>query len=290
MIVDIHTHTFPDTIATHAINTLKNSSGMMPATDGTIDGLIASMEEQGIDYSVILPIVTKPSQLETINRVAIETNEKYADNHIISFGSIHPDNTSYRQVCRQLAANGVKGIKLHPVFQGIPFDDIRYMRIVEAACYYNLTILVHGGYDASFPGVKLVTHKEIENVLRDVRPVNMIMAHMGAWGFWEEIAELLTSYKIMMDTSFALTVPTPTGNDTDVLTGAKKERLDYRKLTNEMFCKMVRLAGAQNVFFGSDSPWNRQDVSADAIRQTSLTDRECDLILGLNAKRLLKIN
>lgn len=302
MIIDIHTHTFPDKIASKVLSKLSGTGGLMPYTDGTVTGLLNSMKQQGIDYSVIVPIVTNPSQLNTINNTAIEINEKYADKGIISFGSLHPDNEDYNSIIKSLAANGIKGIKLHPVFQGVAFDDIRFMRIISSACEHNLPILVHGGYDVSFPGVALVTPKEIRNVVEQVRPTNMIMAHMGAWGFWDEMIELLKEHKVMMDTSFSLTLPRISYEDDEelahlnnivpdsnhlVINGKKTVQVNLDKLDNEKFVKMVRLAGAQNVFYGSDSPWNLQDESANLVRESGLTQQECDMILGENAAKLL---
>lgn len=294
MIIDFHAHTFPDKIASVAVQALAKSSDLYPYVDGTVNGLIESMKENDIDYSVILPIVTKPSQLDTINATAINTNEAYGDKGIISFGSVHPENSNYKAVIKSLKSNGVKGIKLHPVFQGVPFDDIRFMNIVEAACEEDLIILVHGGDDLSFPGVNLVGAEHIKNVVKAIKPNKMIMAHMGAWGHWEDILELLAEYPLLMDTSFTLrkgrrkaTIEESSNTNTITYKGDTLVEFDTPFLSNELFTKMVQATGAQNVFFGSDSPWNSQKEAADAIRQTGLNDNEIAMILGDNAKKLL---
>ena len=57
MIIDFHTHIFPEKIAAAAISELEKKSGLSAATNGCIQGLLASMEQAGVDTSVIMPVV-----------------------------------------------------------------------------------------------------------------------------------------------------------------------------------------------------------------------------------------
>ena len=269
MIIDIHTHTFPDEIAETAISKLSLSSGIKPFVKGTINSLIESMKTNNIDYSVIMPIVTKPTQHNTINQTAIFINENYSSEGIISFGSIHPDNDDYKDIIRFLVRNNIKGIKLHPVFQGVYFDDIRYMRIIDFASEQGLTIMVHGGYDISFPDVDLVTTEHILPVVKELKPPKMIMAHMGAGKDWDHMAELLAQHSVMIDTSFTMT--------------------PHKFLSDEKFKKLIKLAGSNNVLMGSDSPWSMQGDSIEVIKNIGLAKEETSLILGENARLLLNL-
>ena len=85
MIIDFHTHIFPDEIAPKTIPALEKVSGIKAATDGTLTGLLQSMEQTGVDISVIMPVVTKPAQFDKINAFAAKVNETYAG-RLISFG------------------------------------------------------------------------------------------------------------------------------------------------------------------------------------------------------------
>ena len=76
MIIDFHTHIFPDKIAGKTIESLERISGITAATNGTLEGLLASMEDSGVDMSVIMPVATKPAQMESINAYAKEICEK----------------------------------------------------------------------------------------------------------------------------------------------------------------------------------------------------------------------
>ena len=57
MIIDFHTHMFPDKIAARTIDFLSKTGGdMNPFTDGTWKGLKESTKQAGIDHSIVLPI------------------------------------------------------------------------------------------------------------------------------------------------------------------------------------------------------------------------------------------
>ena len=90
MIIDFHSHIFPDKIANSTISSLKSKSGNNAYTDGTVDGLINSVINNGADISITLPVLTKPTQFDSVSRFIIEVNERFAfkKRKIISFGGI----------------------------------------------------------------------------------------------------------------------------------------------------------------------------------------------------------
>ena len=57
MIIDFHTHMFPDKIAKGTLDFLTGICKVTPFTDGTYAGLCKSTEEAGISLSVALPAV-----------------------------------------------------------------------------------------------------------------------------------------------------------------------------------------------------------------------------------------
>ena len=55
MIIDFHTHCFPEKIAEKAIEKLSYvSGGLEYHTNGTVEGLKKSMQDGGVDISVVL--------------------------------------------------------------------------------------------------------------------------------------------------------------------------------------------------------------------------------------------
>ena len=281
MIIDFHTHTFPDKIVKRAIAKLSESAHIKNYLNGTLDDLKSSMNSAGIDYAVLLPVVTNPAHQEDINRTAILTNERFHETGILSFGGIHPDNENYREILRNLAAKNVRGIKLHPVFQNICFDDIRYLRIMECACENDMIILTHAGFDVSSPDQALVTPDRIRNVLKQIRPKKLVLAHMGGWNCWNQAEELLAPYDVFLDTAFSLT---PMRSRNGQLSDGP-----YKPLENAQFLRMVRTFGANRILFGSDSPWADLKESLSSVRNSGLSPSQLQDILGNNAAMLLQI-
>ena len=59
MIIDFHTHVFPDKVAAKALPKLAaGSGGMEPVYDATVDGLESFLSKNGIDKAVALNIST----------------------------------------------------------------------------------------------------------------------------------------------------------------------------------------------------------------------------------------
>ena len=68
MIIDFHAHTFPEKISSKVVKKLGMAAHILAYTDGSIDGLTASMERAGVDYSVNLPVMTSPDLSSTFVR------------------------------------------------------------------------------------------------------------------------------------------------------------------------------------------------------------------------------
>ena len=63
MVIDFHTHAFPDAVAERAISSLLKACGSLylNCTDGTAGDLVKKMDEFGVDISVLQPVITRVS-------------------------------------------------------------------------------------------------------------------------------------------------------------------------------------------------------------------------------------
>lgn len=270
MIIDTHTHIFPDKIAGPALQKLADVIGFQPGTDGTYNGLRHSMEDADIDVSLVLPVVTAPHQFDSILRFAVFLNENFAEcdgPRLLSFGGIHPECSDYKELLQQVKNAGLKGIKLHPNYQGVDFDDIRYKRIIYTASELGLIVLTHAGFDPYTPEHEYCTPDMILNVLKDVAPPNLILAHMGSNENYKEAEEKLCGQNVWIDTAYSIV-----------------------RMPQQELVRMIHKHGADKVLFATDSPWSGQKEAVDFFRNiTGLSEKEKDQILWGNAAGLLGI-
>jgi len=281
MIIDIHTHIFPNKIAASTLEKLSGISHSTPFTDGTLDGLLNSMKKFHVDISVILPVATKPEQVIKINDNAAQINEKYFDAGIISFASIHPDFEDFRAELSRVKNLGFKGIKIHPVYQGADIDDKKFLRIIYRAAELDLIVITHAGLDIGFPGKINCTPKMSRHVVKEIGEFKFILAHMGGWKNWDEVAEELADLNIFIDTAFS------TG-----LIPAKDNHYseeELKMLDAEGFMRLYKIFGAEKILFGTDSPWMAQGTPIDFINRLPIGDADKNKIFALNAAKLLQL-
>lgn len=270
MIIDFHTHIFPDKVAEKALPKLAAVCQIEPSMNGTIDGLKTSMERGGIDASVVLPIVTEPRQFDSIFRFAVHINETQSEGpgpRLFSLASVHPAEASYKEQLQMIAREGFKGIKIHPNYQGFVFDDIHYMRLIYAASELGLSVLTHAGDDPYTPNEVFCSPDMILHVLDEVAPPRLILAHMGNNENYAESEEKLCGRNVYFDTSYSI-----------------------MHMPSSQLVRMVHRHGADKVLFGTDAPWTSQKECADALNaMDGLSQKEKQQILYENAAFLLGI-
>jgi predicted TIM-barrel fold metal-dependent hydrolase len=279
MIIDFHTHVFPAKIAQSALSSMAALSHTQYFSAGTAEALQASMAENGVSLSIVLPVATNPKKVVSINNSAADINRHTQESGLFSFGCIHPDCEDWYQELGRIAELGMKGIKLHPAFQGTDFDDPRYLRILNRAGELGLIVLFHAGLDDSFPNDDRCPPEKILQVIRQVGPVRLIAAHMGGWKQWEHVEELLAETNVFLDTSASFGFV----NATEGYYASE----DLSLLNEEQFLHMVRTFGADRILYGSDSPWERQRESIEWLQNLPLTPQEKTAIFSGTAKKLL---
>ena len=280
MIIDFHTHTFPASISLRAMENLSRTGHVRYFADPTAQNLAASMKETGIDRSVNLPVMTRPDQVVSVHDGLLRRQEELRGLGILTFGGLHPDFEKYREEIRRLKEHGVPGIKLHPAFWEIPVQDIRIKRIIDAVSEAGLITLLHAGWDVSFLHCDYASVSGILEVIRDVRPEKLVLAHMGGWQEWEQVESDLAGAPVWLDTSYSLgPVPRKEGEEA---------QMPYTEnLSPEAFVRLARRHGTDRILFGTDFPWTSTREYVDGLEGCPLTREEKDRVFGENAKELL---
>lgn len=265
MIIDFHTHIFPDKIAAKSIAFLEQESGIKAATNGTLKGLVDSMDKKGVDRCVIQPVVTKPAQFDSINTFSAQINEQYGD-RLTAFGGIHPNCENYKEKLKQIKTLGLPGVKIHPDYQRVMIDDVRYMNIIEYASELGLIILTHAGIDIGLPDPVHCPPDKVRFVIDKIKPEKLVLAHYGGWKQWEEVYELLAGENVYLDTAFTF---------------------DY--ISQEMFLKILKKHDPKKILFATDSPWSDASRDVKALKALNLDKSVEEDILENNARDLLQL-
>ncbi len=267
MVIDFHTHIFPDALAPRARQTLMDNTAHFgnfyeALTAMTRESLIEHMDEWGVDVSVIQPVVTKPSQTVTSNTWAAQA----AGDRIVAFGGIHPDTDDYKRDIDLVASLGLKGIKLHAEYQTFRPDEPRMLRIYDYAFSKGLIILHHAGFDPGKPAPFNSTPERFARMLDEVSGGTFVLAHLGGHAMWDDVERYLVGRDVCFDTA-----------------------MGFECFESEQFLRIVKNHGADKILFATDSPWSNASRELAVLRSLALSDDEKQMILSGNARRLLQI-
>ena len=279
MIIDAHSHIFPDNIAKGALSKLQAGSNAGIFCEATEKALTASMAQAGIDLCINLPCGTNPAKVRQINQLSARRNSR--QKKIFSIGCIHPDCADVRAELALAAQLGLKAVKIHPYFQNHDFDDPAYLHLMEAAGELGLIVVAHTGTDPGYPGLYRCTTAMIANVLKTLPDVKLVLAHMGGCGNWEDILEVVADSDVMLDCAYSL------GCTLDM--EGKPMAGMPRLLTAEQFMTMEKVLGPERILFGTDSPWMDQRHSLELFRSLPLSPEAQAQILYQNALDLYNL-
>lgn len=264
MIIDFHTHIFPENLIDRAMEVLiKNSGNIAPQIRATVSGLTGYMDQHGLDRSVVLNIATNPKQQTNVNNFAAQINSE----RIIAFGSVYPKAENAIDELYRIKELGLKGIKFHPDYQDFYVDDPSVAKIYETAAALGLIVVFHAGVDIMYYEPVRCTPKRLAAALPAFKGGTVVAAHLGGYLQLYEVEEHLVGKRIYLDTSFSYSrVPSPHAN------------------------RIIKSHGADKILFGSDMPWSGSHLEKRFIESMELDPEEYHAIMYKNAASILKLN
>jgi len=279
MLIDFHTHVFPPRIK-------KNRSKYIVADPcfallyskkdarlATADELIASMDKDGIDISVILNIgwTTHELCVET-NDYILESIARYP-NRLIGFGAVQPQSSEAAVAeVERCVKGGIKGIgELRPDIQLPDLSDMTLMApLMEVVREHKLILLTHAsepvGHD--YPGKGGITPNMLYSLITSFPDLTIVCAH---WGGGLPFYALMPEVKKAMNNVFFDTAASP---------------FLYRP---QVYNQVIQMVGGDKILFGSDWPLLAQARLLKEINSLDLPEATRSLILSGNAQRLLNI-
>jgi predicted TIM-barrel fold metal-dependent hydrolase len=270
-IIDFHTHAFPDSLAPRAIAQLTinaASSGYVPLTDGTVGGLIASMDRAGITRSVVCNIATNARQMTKVNDFALSCKE---NPRLIPLGSLHPDapEVELDRELDRLAAAGLPGIKIHPDYVRVELDAPAFDPILARCAERGMLVVTHAGYDPVSPDHFHCTPDMVLRVLQRHPNLKLVVAHTGGFDCEAEVLEKLCGTTAYLDTSLA------------AIRRARSAR------QGKACGDILRSHDPARILFATDTPWSDPAAEIAFVRGAGLPQEISDMVFHKNAEALI---
>lgn len=261
MVIDFHTHIFPPHRAADILKDLAGRGDISHFTDGTLKGLIHSMDRSGIDISIISRITTRPERVAAVNQWLLACVTKGVN----VMATVHPDLPTDVDDVKSLKKRGFVGIKMHPDYQGFFVDEERMYPFYEAAQKAMMPILFHAGLDRGLPPPVHATPDRLLKVHQRFPDLVMVAAHMGGEAVYHETENILLGSGIYLDTSYVL-------------------RLMDKATLQRFFLKHP----VERFLFGSDSPFTDQLTELEYfLTLPFLSEADKEKVICTNAARLL---
>ena len=264
MLIDFHTHAFPEKIAAKALGQLTERANMIPETDGTVNGLLQKMDLWQVDRAVVCNIATNTKQQTSVNDFAFQTRRDHGD-RLIPLGSVHPDSDNIAGEIERIHAAGLPGIKLHPDYMMRSIEDPAYAPILDTAAQCGMFVIIHAGFDVYSPNRIYATAEGILTVTARHPKLKLICAHYGNNCLWDTVEAKLAGKNIWIDTSM----------------GCKEG------LFPSQAKRILEKHDSDRILFGSDCPWCSVQENVKYIESLGLSAERLDKIFCKNALALL---
>lgn len=260
-VLDFHSHAFPDFLAARAMAKLTAADPECIAYhDGTLRGLIASMDNAGIDAGVIASIATAPHQVRPI----LEWSRTIMSERIIPFVSLHRDSPDNERVLDEAKEAGIRGVKIHNLYQGFDIDDARMLPFYEAVAEREMALLFHSGKDPAYVECESASPSRIRRVHEKVPGLKIVAGHFGGWRMWEQVLEVLAGEDLYIEVSMSL-----------------------GDISEELWWAIFNRHSKDRLLFGSDSPWADQKSYLEHFRKLDMPEDVRGRILSGNGLKLL---
>jgi len=219
--------------------------------------LVSEMDEAGVDKSCIMPVAYADYEdaIQEIREAVVAHPGR-----LIGFArvNLNQEDRALAQLRRAFEEYGFRGVKIHTGL-GDGFPTRRFMEFLGG---YGWPLLLHTRGDSDYIGA--VCH-----LARSYPAVPVILGHMGGFGVFSPgfvklcAVEAKQISNLYLDTAFVL--------------------------FHQWVGLAVEICGAEKVLFGSDGPTLHPALPLKQIELCHFSDSQRSLILGENARRLLRL-
>jgi predicted TIM-barrel fold metal-dependent hydrolase len=261
MIIDAHTHVWPDRIAEAAL-TGNPVPGLEARGDGTVSGLAGNMSKSGVTVSCCLSIANESRLVERVNEFAASTRSE----NRLAFGTVHV-GLSVDENLASLKRHGLTAVKIHPLFQNFALNDSRLWELFEAFAD-EIAVITHVGEGGDAFRNSLSSPRMIRDIARQFNELRLVACHFGGYKILDDAEEMLCGADVVLETSWPPSLAT---------------------LRPERVRALIKKHGAKRIVFGSDWPMANPAEEIRAISALELGDDDTKSVLGGTMARVLGV-
>jgi uncharacterized protein len=280
MIIDCHTHIFPDAIR-------KNRNAFCGRDDGFssiyrdpkaklagAEDLIASMDEAGIEKSVVCGFSwSQPDLCGLHNDYLVEVASRYPNRLLVFLSLLFSDPDWSGKELEERLKEGAKGVG-EVAFYGreMALQEIRssepLLSMMERS---GIPLLLHTNerLGHSYPGKGVTPLERFYELILSHPGLSIILAHWGGG---------LLFYELMPEVAKAMA---------NVYYDTAASPYLYSKRIYPIACQVL---GTDKILFGTDFPLLSPERYFRELEESGLSSEKKEKVLGINLSRLLRLN
>jgi uncharacterized protein len=277
MIIDCHTHIFPDEVRNDRIAYCEKDEAFssiyrdVKAKLSGVEELIASMDQAGVERSVICGFSwQRPSLCRFHNQYLLEAASRYPDRLIVFLSLLFSEPDWSARELEEGIRGGAKGVGEIAFYQGeMTSRDIRLAKPLLTLMERDRTpLLLHTNERLGhpYPGKGMTPVERFYELALASPGLPIILAHWGGG---------LLFYELMPEGGKALK---------NVYYDTAASPFLYSRKIYPAACEIV---GSRKILFGTDFPLIRAGRYFKEMEESGLSKEDRADILGLNAMRLV---
>lgn len=279
MIIDFHTHIFPDEVRADREGFLERDSwfGTLYADPrhklASAEDVVASMEAAGVDRTVVLGFPWRDGGLcREQNDYVLLAVARYPDK-LIGFAIVQPLDAGDAKELDRCLSGGLMGLgELGPDGQRYSIEDKWVLGdSVEVLLQHDRPLLTHSteplGHE--YAGKGTVFPPRLVKLAENFPELKIVLAHWGGG---------LPFYELMPEIREAL-------RNVYYDTAASTYLYSF-----DVFPIAAQLVGIERILWGTDYPLLSQAKFLRRVRESGLDEEQLAAVLGGNAARLLRLD
>lgn len=276
-IIDSHVHIYPPELERDMEKIGESEEWFRILTHskvnkwGTAEQLIASMDENGIESSLVTSFAFYDQGLcRMVNDYVLDAAKRYPG-RILPIAVVSPCAAGAAQEAERCASLGAVGVgELFPDGQNLDIADrSQTWRLVSVCDECGMFIMFHTAEQAGhqYPGKGRFGAEKAASFCLNHPEAKVVFAHFGG-GLWA--FEAMPEMKLALSNAFYDTAAMPW------------------LYSHEVLDAIFAIGAGHKLLYGSDSPILKYPRYEKILSKTKLTDEEKELFLYKNAERLLQ--